>query len=72
VAELAAARVGMHADRGAHGARWVLHDEVARLLADVGRTAEASRHLSRALAGAPTSRRAGIRQRLQALRSSSS
>jgi hypothetical protein len=72
VAELAAARVGVDTDRGAHRARWALHDDVARILADAGRMAEASRHLSRALAGAPTSRRAGMRQRLQALGASSS
>lgn len=68
VAALVAARIGPRAGSDAHGARWLLHDEAARLLAAVGREADAAQHLARALADAPTSRRHDMMQRLEALR----
>ena len=67
VAGLVSTRIGMLDERTAYGARWVLHDEAARLLSLVGRDEEAAQHLRRALAQAPTSLRRDIAKRWRAL-----
>lgn len=70
VAGLVSSRIGMRDETTPYAARWLLHDEAAHLLVAVGREAQASQHLSRALAGAPTSLRRELSNRLRALRAS--
>lgn len=50
-----------------YGQDWVLHDELARLLAHAGHMVKASEQLASALIIAPASRREEIRSRMQSL-----